>query len=168
MKHIIYDNYEDFDTMDNTKQQIAEHQEIPIEEVTEQMVYDEWGEQLDFWFSDEQENLNKQLDGNIIAIADLGLWNGRFSGYKIIGDNLNEIMSFGNHDYIKIYSDGYNIRKESSHHDGTNHILFRMVRNDRNIDYFTDMIYNKKPITKNMLNYYTKSIEKNVRNIYGW
>lgn len=168
MKHIIYDNYEDFDTMDNTKQQISERQEIPIEEVTEQMVYDEWGEQLDFWFSDEQENLNEQLEGDIIAIADLGLWNGRFSGYKILGNNLNEIMSFGNHDYIKIYSDGYNIRKESSHHDGTNHILFRMVRNDRNIDHFTDMIYNKKPITKNMLNYYTKSIEKNVRNIYGW
>ena len=168
MEHTIFNNYEDVDTMDNTKQQIAENREISIEEVTDQMVYDEWAEQREFWFSDEQENLDKKLDGNIIAIADLGLWNGRVSGYKILGNNLNEIMTFGNHDYIKIYSDGYNIRKESCHHDGTNRILFRMVRDNRDIEKFAEMIYDGKTITRSLLNYYTKSIEKDVRKIFGW
>ena len=168
MEHIIFDNYDNIDTMENTKQQISEQRDIPIEDVTDNMVYDEWEEMESMWFNDELENLDQELEGRIIAIADLGLWDGRKSGYKIGGTNLNEVMSIGNHDYVKVYSDGFNIRKESSHHDGTNRMLFRMVRENRNIDHFTDMVYNGNPISKSVLNYYTKSIEKNIRNIYGW
>jgi len=168
MEHIIFDNYDNFDTMENTKQQISEQRDIPVEDVTDQMVYDEWSESESMWFNDELENLDQELEGRIIAIADLGLWDGRKSGYKIGGTNLNEVMTIGNHDYVKVYSDGYNIRKESSHHDGTNRTLFRMVRENRDIERFTDMLYNGKPISKSVLNYYTKSIEKNVRSIFGW
>ena len=168
MEHIIFDNHDNIDTMENTKQQISEQRDIPIEDVTDNMVYDEWAEQETMWFNDELENLDQELDGRIIAIANLGLWDGRKSGYKIGGTNLNEVMSIGNHDYVKVYSDGFNIRKQSSHHDGTNTMLFRMIRENRNIDRFTDMIYSGKPISNSVLNYYTKSIEKNVRSIFGW
>ena len=168
MEHIIFDNHDNIDTMENTKQQISEQRDIPIEDVTDNMVYDEWAEQETMWFNDELENLDQELDGRIIAIANLGLWDGRKSGYKIGGTNLNEVMSIGNHDYVKVYSDGFNIRKQSSHHDGTNTMLFRMIRENRDIERFTDMIYNGKPISNSVLNYYTKSIEKNVRSIFGW
>jgi hypothetical protein len=171
MKHSIYNNWDMLDgdeTEKDLKEQIAERKEIEVEEVTEEDLSEEKSFLYDEYFNDELGNLDVELDGRIIAIADLGLWNGRVGGYKIGGTNLNEIMKMGNHDYIDIWSDGYNIRKSSSHHDGTNYILFRKVREDRDIDRFTDMIYNNKPISKSVLNYYTKSIEKDVRNIFGW
>lgn len=120
------------------------------------------------YYEDEVGNLSKILDGRIIAIADMGLWNGRVTGYKIGRNNLNEIMRMGNEDYVKIYSDGHNIRKDSTHHDGTNHILFREVRENRKIENFTELIFNGKPISNAVLNYYTKSINFYVSDIYGW
>ena len=170
MEHLIYDNYAIL-TDDNDKElkeSLSERRDIPIEDITEEMLQDERNDMTEMYFQDELDNLDQELEGRIIAIADLGLWTGRVSGYKIGGTNLNEVMKIDNHDYIKVYSDGFNIRKESSHHDGTNRMLFRMVRENRNIDHFTDMVYNGKTISKNVLNYYTKSIEKNIRNIYGW
>lgn len=63
-------------------------------------------------------------DRKLIAIADLGRWNGRFSGYKEI-KCLSDVM-YTNCDYECIYIDGYgNLRKTESHHDGTNSILYR-------------------------------------------
>ena len=170
MEHLIYDNYAIL-TDDNDKElkeSLSERRDIPIEDITEEMLQDERNDMTEMYFQDELDNLDQELEGRIIAIADLGLWTGRVSGYKIGGTNLNEVMKIDNHDYIKVYSDGFNIRKESSHHDGTNRMLFRMVRENRNIDHFTDMVYNGKTISKSVLNYYTKSIEKNIRNIYGW
>jgi hypothetical protein len=168
IKHLIYDNYDMLDNDDEIKKGIVDNQDIPIEDITEEMIQEEKNFLYDLYYNDELGNLDIELDGRIIAIADLGLWDGRVSGYKIGENNLNEIMKMGNEDYITVYSDGFNIRKDSSHHDGTNHLLFRMVREDRNIENFTSMVYSGKPISKGILNYYTKSVEKNVRSIFGW
>ena len=169
MKHLIYDNFDmlEYDDED-LKTTIAEREEIESEEVTEDMLYSEKNDLYSDYFDDELDNLDIKLEGRIIAIASLGLWNGKKSGYKIGSNNLNEIMTMGNEDYIEVWSDGYNIHKKSAHHDGTNRLLFRMIREDRNIDNFTNKIYNNEPISKNVLNYYTKSIEKDVRQIFGW
>jgi len=138
----------------------------------EHIIYDSYNDTTEdpdgLFFQDECMNLDKELDGRIIAIADLGLWNGRRSAYKVGGHNLNDIMDIGNHDYIRVYFDGYNIRKTSIHHDGTNHILFREVREDRNIDNLTNLLYNGDYIPKNMINNYTRSLGRYVKDIYGW
>jgi len=169
MKHLIYDNFDMLEHDDeDLKTTIAEREEIESEEVTEDMLYSEKNDLYSDYFDDELDNLDIKLEGRIIAIASLGLWNGKKSGYKIGSNNLNEIMTMGNEDYIEVWSDGYNIHKKSAHHDGTNRLLFRMIREDRNIDNFTNKIYNNEPISKNVLNYYTKSIEKDVRQIFGW
>ena len=131
--------------------------------------YDDTNEDPDgLFFLDECDNLDKELDGRILAIADLGLWNGRHDGYKIGGTNLSEVMHMGNHDYIKIYCNGLDICKRSVHHDGTNHIVFREVRENRNIDNLTTMIYNGEYVSRQKLNYYTKSLAPYVKGIYGW
>jgi hypothetical protein len=168
MKKIIFSN-NDYDIDDKERiESIAECREIPIEEVTEDMIWNRISTDEELWFQDELDNLNKQLDGRVIAIVDLGLWTGRHSGYKIGTTNLNEVIMMGNYDYIAIYSDGYNIRKDSSHHDGTNHMLFRMIREDRNIDNLLSKIYNNEHVSNSMLNYYTKSLVKDVNDIFGW
>lgn len=117
---------------------------------------------------DERANLNKKVDGRILVIGNLELWNGRRSGYQIIDScNIRDIL-YTDCDYVEWYGDGYNIRCTAHHHDGTNHYLYRIIREDRNIDNLLDAIYRGEEITKSKLNYYTKSLYKTVADVYGW
>jgi hypothetical protein len=122
------------------------------------------------YLDDERMNLNKVVEGRILVIADLGLWDGRASGYKILGNNIKEIFNINSRgfDYADFYGDGYNIRASECHHDGTNRYLYRIIREDRNIDNLLDAIYNGEEITSSKLNYYTKSLYKDVAAVYGW
>ena len=120
-------------------------------------------------FGDERMNLNKVLDGEILVIADLGRWNGRFQGYKVIGSNLQDIMAAATRDDdFHIYSDGKDIRAEERHHDGTNYYLFREIKDGVDISALLDDIYNGKEISNRRLGYYTKSLAPYVASIYGW
>lgn len=120
------------------------------------------------YLCDERLNLNKIVDGRILVIADLGLWNGRRKGYRIINSrNIKDIL-YCTEEYAEFYGDGYNIRCVETHHDGTNYYLYRMIREDRNIDNLLDAIYKGEEISRSKLNYYTKSLYKDVAAVYGW
>ena len=112
---------------------------------------------------DERMNLDIETEGRIIAIADVGLWNGRRQGYKILGTNVNEIFRISE-DYNEYYSDGHNIKATCVHHDGTNYIEYRVIREGRDID----NLFDGKEITRKRLNYYTKSLLPYVKKVYGW
>lgn len=121
------------------------------------------------YFEDEMFNLNKKLKGRVIVIADIGRWNGRVTGYKIGGNNLNDIFRLiGQDDYITWYSDGRNIKGVGYHHDGKNFYEFREIREDRTIDNLTSKLYNQEEVSRQQINYYTKSLHKYVADIYGW
>ena len=124
-------------------------------------------ETLDYYLDDERMNLNVPTNGRILLIADLGLWNGRKQGYKILNNNVNSIFDVGE-DYNEYYSDGYNIKANCVHHDGCNRYLYRVIREDRNIQNLLDAIYNGEEITRQKLNYYTKSLKPYVAKVYGW
>lgn len=124
-------------------------------------------EELNNRIDDERMNLDVPTDGRILVIADLGLWNGRRQGCKIIDGNVKNIFDISE-DYNEYYSDGYNIRAYCVHHDGTNYIEYRVIREDRNIQNLLDAICNGEEITRKKLNYYTKSLEPYVRKIYNW
>ena len=49
---------------------------------------EEWSDEVYNELGDERQNLNKDVNGVIIAFGDLGLWNGRKQGYQILGDNM--------------------------------------------------------------------------------
>ena len=119
------------------------------------------------YLDDERYNLNKYLDGRILIIADLGLWDGRKQGYKIIDGNISNILYDNDADFIEWYADQYNIRATAHHHDGTNYYLYREIREDRNIQILLDDIYNGREISRSKLNYYTRSIRPYVAKIYG-
>ena len=120
-----------------------------------------------FW-EDECINLATELDGRILMIADLSLCDGRKSGYRILSNNLADILSSEEGEYVEWYGDGYNIRAIDRHHDGTNYYLYRVIREDRNIDNLLSDIYEGKEISSSKLNYYTKSLYPYMFNIYGW
>ena len=129
-------------------------------------------EKDEYWFDDEVLNLNKTTDGMILVIADVGTWRGNFQGYKLLTERLlSNIMYAGNVNgiaYTTIYYDGHNVRKEVVHHDGTDRIMFREVRPNVNIDKLCERIYNGEYISNRTLNYYTRSLKRYVKNIYGW
>lgn len=129
--------------------------------------YEAMHELNDMYYYDELMNLDCQLPGDILVIADLGLWNGRKSGYKVIGNNLNNILKTFCGDYYEVYFDGYNIRAKDTHHDGTNYYEFRLIRPDRNIEVLKEKIYNDD-FSRQDINYYTKSLAPYVKEIYGW
>lgn len=144
-------------------------EEDAVENITEETITDEVYFQIDVLFQDAELNLSKKLDGRIIAIADMGLWYGRRQGYKILERNLNEVVSSTiGCDEKEVYCDAYNVRAEGYHHDGTNHVLFRELREDRNIDNFLEKIYNNETISSSTLNYYTKSLRPYIKAIYGF
>ena len=125
-------------------------------------------EDIDMWFDDETSNLDKQLDGRILCIADMGLWNGRRSGYKILGNNLNEVLTCGiGCDEKEVYCDGRNVLAKGYHHDGRNYVEFREIREDRNIENLLTKLYNNEEVTRKEINYYTRSLRPYIKQIYG-
>lgn len=137
------------------------------EKVNEDDLWEYIDDTLKWDLDNERMNLDIPTDGRILVIADLGLWNGRKQGYKILDGNAKNIFSISE-DYNEYYSDGYNIRANCVHHDGTNYIEYRVIREDRNIQNLLDAICNGEEITRKKLNYYTKSLEPYVAKVYGW
>lgn len=137
------------------------------EDVTDDDILCFIDESLSNCIDDERMNLNIVTDGRILAIADLGLWNGRRQGYKVLGCNVNNIFNISE-DYNEYYSDGHNIRATCIHHDGTNFIEYRVIREDKNITNLLNNIFYGKEITRKQLNYYTKSLAPYVHKVYGW
>ena len=168
-KHIIWSNMNlDIEDWRDGYKEYMDSNDIDADPNDDDAVYAWMTETNDLYFDDEYANLNNELDGRILVIADLGLWNGRKQGYKILGKNIHDILCSGAYDYTEWYGDGHNIRCITHHHDGTNHYLYRVIREDRNIDNLLDAIYNGEEITNSKLNYYTKSLYKPVANVYGW
>ena len=117
---------------------------------------------------DERANLNEVVNGRILVIGNIGRWDGRVSGYKIIDSgNIKDIL-YSECDYVEWYGDGDNIRSVGIHHDGRNYSEYRVIREDRNIENLLDDIYDGKEISRSKLNYYTRSLYPYVAKVYGW
>ena len=100
------------------------------------------------YLSDERRNLDIQLSQPIIVIGDLGRWNGRVTGYKMIDSGNIRDCLYADTDYAEWYVDKYgDLRADAVHHDGTNHYLYRVFKDgvtDKQIENLQDKIYNGK------------------------
>lgn len=140
------------------------------DEITDSDIYDFIYEWSDINLDDEKCNLNIETGGYIVAYADLGFWNGRRKGFKKIGANVRDIFdsNYGceSHDF---YCDPYNMRYNGSHHDGSHHILFRMVDSYEAAERLEDWFYNldHEP-TEADFRKKTRSIRKFPANVFGW
>ena len=135
----------------------------PSDEEITQEIYD----RIEMTYGDEKLNLNKRLNGRILAIANLGLWNGRRSGYKILGDNLNEILTGFGCDEWQVVDNGFNIVADGYHHDGHNYVEYREIKEDTNYEVLLNKLYSNEPVSRKDINRYTRSIRKYVKEIYG-
>ena len=132
-------------------------------------VYDECNSMDSIWFDDELGELSRVSKGEVIAIADLGRWNGRFSGYKTC-KSLEDVM-YSSCDYERVYVDSNgDLRKEESHHDGTNSILYRYWKEgltETQKENFLNKIYNGECTQKDITRY-TRKAGIEIADAYGW
>lgn len=118
----------------------------------------------DIW--DERSNLDVEVDGVIVAFADLGLWNGRYNGAKKFGSNVKNILHSSN-DYQDWYCDRYNVRCTDIHHDGANFLLYRVARNEEQADRLVNAIA-YEDMTEEEFRKATRSLRPYVAKVYGW
>lgn len=123
------------------------------------------------YLDDERLNLNIQLSQPILVIADLGLWNGRRSGYKeLLSGNIRDCL-YSEHDYTTWYVDkDGDFRCDDIHHDGTNHYLYRVYRDtatDEQRDKLKDKIY-FGVATQSDIDRVTKRLGDEIGKVYGW
>lgn len=122
----------------------------------------------DISFDDERDNLNQPVNGDIVAIADLGLWNGRHMGYKIVGKNVRDILHTHCGEFVKYYCDRYDVKCNDTHHDGTNYYTFRLLKKPTSHSRgFLEKLKNGTA-TKADITRHTKSLRPYVANVYGW
>lgn len=123
------------------------------------------------YLSDERNNLNIQLPREIIIIADIGRWNGRFSGYKVIDSGNIKDCFYSQCDMNEWFVDEKgDLRCDAYHHDGTNHYLYRTYKDnvtDEQMNRFNSKIYNKT-FTRADIERVTNRLGDEIGKIYGW
>ena len=167
-RHLIYSSREDYDENEirSAYKEFLSNNDI-VEDDYDYFRFVE--DELKARYSDEKDNLSMPC-GQIIAIADLGTWKGRISGYKLSNKhNLNAIFAMlGDGEDVEIYVEGNDVKATVTHHDGVNYITFREVRDGRNIKKLTNKIYYQEPISRQMISAYTKCLGDKVKQVYGW
>jgi hypothetical protein len=128
--------------------------------------YDRYCEDCEICLDDERCNLNKEVDGCIIGYANLGFWNGRCAGVKVLGTNIKDILS-SNCDYVTWYCDLHNVRCEAIHHDGTNYILYRVAESREKAERIAERLLDKG-MSEEQFRKATKSLRPYVADVYGW
>lgn len=123
------------------------------------------------YLDDERLNLRKHADEDIIIIADLGRWDGRFSGYKELHSDLISDCLSTNCDYAQWYVDSLgDLRCSASHHDGCDYYLYRQWRtglSQTQKENFLQKIYDGN-VTRRDINRYTKRLGDIIANVYGF
>jgi hypothetical protein len=171
-RHIIWSNVNlDLDDWrDDMKEQLVENGYSP-DEITEDRLYEEMLETNSSYLDDERVNLNIQEAQPIIVIADLGRWNGRFQGYKMIESGNIKDCLYSDTDYSEWYVDKLgDLRADAIHHDGTNHYLYRAFKDgttSEQIERLQDKIY-LGVATRSDITRVTKRLGDDIGKVYGW
>lgn len=154
---------------DNYGKEVKLTREEYADSISEDSVYNECYFMEQTRFEYEQDELKQVSEGPVLAIADLGLWNGRRCGYKEL-KSLEDIM-YSSCDYERVYVDSNgDLRKEESHHDGSNSILYRYWKDgltDMQRENFLDKLYNGKATQKDITRY-TRKAGLGIADAYGW
>ena len=122
-RHIIWSNMNlEADDWRDSYKEYLEINGLDDDPNDENKLYEYMVEANDDYLSDERRNLDIQFSQPIIAIGDLGRWNGRVTGYKMIDSgNITDCL-YSDTDYTEWYVDKYgDLRANAVHHDGTNH-----------------------------------------------
>lgn len=125
MKQMIWSSEDRLD--DAARVHYQDFQREVMEDESYKVSDEEWADEVYHWLDNERSNLNREIEGVIIAFAVIGTWRGSRRGYQIVGHNIAGILQ-SQCDEAEWYGDGYNIRGRMIHHDGTNYALYRVAK----------------------------------------
>ena len=171
-RHIIWSNMNlEADDWRDSYKEYLEINGLDDDPNDENKLYEYMVEANDDYLSDERRNLDIQFSQPIIVIGDLGRWNGRVTGYKMIDSgNITDCL-YSDTDYTEWYVDKYgDLRANAVHHDGTNHYLYRVFKDgvtDTQIENLQDKIYNGKA-TRADITRVTKRLGDDIAGVYGF
>lgn len=151
---------------DNAREDYQNFQRDFLNDETYKVSDEEWTDEVYQWLDDERANLNKEVDGVIVAFAIVGTWRGARQGYQILGSNIAGILQ-SQCDEAEWYGDGYNIRGRMIHHDGTNCVLYRIAKDRDEAERIADKIYYGE-IDEIGFRRRTHSLYPYVADVYGW
>ena len=171
-RHIIWSNQSlNVDDWREDYKEFLEANELDDDPNDEQALY-EWMEETNYdYLSDERVNLNVQLSQPIIVIGDIGRWNGRVMGYKMIDSGNIKDCLYSDTDMTEWYVDKYgDLRADAVHHDGTNHYLYRVFKDTASpeqIERLQEKIYFGKA-TRADITRVTKRLGDEIAAVYGF
>lgn len=171
-KHTIWSNLDlDVNDWKESYKEFVEANNSDVDPNNEDDIYSYMLETMDDYLIDARTNLYQRLSNLIIIIADLGRWNGRFHGYKVIKSCTISDCLYSDADYVEWYVDGRgNFRATEIHHDGTNYLLYRVFKDgisSKQMSNFFDKIL-EGTLTSADISRYTKSVGKYICSIYGF
>jgi len=163
-RHIIWSNDIDYD---DWREDLEEQYPDLTEAERMELMYELNGDYLD----DERSNLDIQLSRPILVVGDLGLWHGRRMGYKEIpSGNIRDCL-YSDYDYTTWYVDrNGDFRCDDTHHDGTNHYLYRVYKDnisEAQKDRLKEKIYNGTA-TRADIARVTRRLGDEIGKVYGW
>lgn len=165
-KRIIWSNDYDATREEDWKEDFEDWCEDNGLDKEEEDIDDFINETLSNYLDDERANLNEKVDGVIVAFAKLGLWDGTHEGGAVVGRNVKDILR-SDCDYVTWFCDRYNVRCDAVHHDGTNHYLYRVAKDEETAKRLAyKFVY--EGMTEKQAMKATKSLRPYVAKIYGW
>lgn len=123
-------------------------------------------------------NLDIETNGRIMVLTDLGLWNGRRTGYGYARENninsclISHLRSACDSEFWVEYNDNGELEFKSKdvHHDGTNYYTYRELKpdlTDDDIEEFEGLVYEGKA-TADDIQRYTLPLGDRIQKVYGF
>lgn len=171
-RHIIWSDVSlDLDDWRDDYKDFLEANELDDDPNNEDELYQWMVETNADYLDDERMNLNIQLSQPIIVIGDIGRWNGRVMGYKMIESGNIKDCLYSDTDFTEWYVDKYgDLRADAVHHDGTNHYMYRVFKNSitpEQAGRLQDKIYMGKA-TRADITRVTRRLGDEIAKVYGW
>ena len=162
---------QDSNVQEQYKQDIMEMYDIEAEELTEEKLARYWYDDIDFNLDCERTNLNKRIDGCIIALAHRSSHYGAICGNgreatKIVGYNIADILETSADD-ADFWAEDYNIESRLSDHDGSWYVTYRVCKSYDEAERLQELAYTGK-IDNATIMERTKSLYPYIAKIYGW
>lgn len=160
-ERIIVSNIGEYGDYDIWKEEMLK-EGFTEEELTRERFFDD--QQRDW--GDERMNLDKEVDGYIVAFATIGTWRGQVTGFRKVGKNIKNIL----HTKAEMYSffcDRWNVRATTADHDGNTYILYRVAKDAETADRICNRIFNND-MDIDQFKRATTSLRPYVADIYGW
>ena len=174
-KHLVWSNLNlDLKDWEAGLREYYEINNLSYDDYDEDDHYNTMCELNNMYLNDERMNLHKQLNGTIIVIADLGLWNGRRTGYRLIESGIiSDCLADSNCDNYEWYVDERGeLRFTGHHHDGTNYYYYRVLKptaSDEHLDELTAALYNDEIAkAEKIIKKHTDRLGDYIGDVYGW